>query len=128
MSDYLAVGGVSAVLKALLNQGLSDFGPATVLVSPPGITNKAPDLIPTGPDEPPQLNLFMYYASINPALRNLGLPSMDASGNALSNPPLAINLHYLVTAYGANPFDPELLLAFAMQVFHDTPVVPRGII
>jgi hypothetical protein len=128
MSDYLAVGGVSAVLKALLNTGLSNGGPATVLVSPPGITNKAPDLIPTGPDEPPQLNLFMYYASINPALRNLDLPSKGSNGSPLSNPPLAINLHYLVTAYGANPFDPELLLAFAMQVFHNTPVVSRDVI
>jgi len=128
MSDYLAVGGVTAVLKALLNTGLADGGPATVLVSPPGITNKAPDLIPTGQDEPAQLNLFMYYASINPALRNLDLPSVSANGAQMSNPPLAINLHYLVTAYGANPFDPEILLAFAMQVFHNTPVVPRTVI
>jgi hypothetical protein len=128
MSDYLAVGGVTAVLKALLNTGLSEGGPATVLVSPPGITNKAPDLITTGQDEPPQLNLFMYYASINPALRNLGQPSVDSSGNPISNPPLAINLHYLVTAYGANPYDPEILLAFAMQVFHRTPVVPQSVI
>ena len=99
----LAVGGVTTVLKALLNTGLSEGGPSTVLVSPPGITNKAPDLIPTGQDEPPQLNLFMYYASINPALRNLDLPSMNSSGGQLSNPPLAINLHYLVTAYGGQP-------------------------
>lgn len=34
MSDYLAVGGVTAVLKALLNTGLSEGGPSTVLVSP----------------------------------------------------------------------------------------------
>ena len=128
MSDYLAVAGVSAVLKALLSTSLSAGGPATILVSPPGITNKAPDLISTGPDEPPQLNLFMYYASINPALRNVGLPSMNAAGGQLSNPPLAINLHYLVTAYGGNPYDPEILLAFAMQVFHNTPVVSRAVI
>jgi hypothetical protein len=128
MSDYLAVGGVSAVLKALLNASLSDGGPATVLVSSPAITNKAPDLIITGPDEPAQINLFMYYASINPALRNLGLPSVNSNGAPISNPPLAINLHYLVTAYGANPYDPEILLAFAMQVFHNTPVVPRSVI
>jgi hypothetical protein len=128
MSDYLAVGGVSAVLKALLNTGLSEGGPSTVLISPPGITNKAPDLIATGSDEPAQLNLFMYYASINPALRNVGLPSTNSSGAQVSNPPLAINLHYLVTAYGANQYDPEILLAFAMQVFHNTPVVPRSII
>src|SRR5215472_4091052 len=128
MSDYLAVGGVTAVLKALLNTGLSEGGPSTVLVSPPGITNKAPDLIQTGQDEPPQLNLFMYYASINPALRNLRQPSVDSNGNPLGNAPLAINLHYLVTAYGANPYDPEILLAFAMQVFHRTPVVPASVI
>lgn len=128
MSDYLAVGGVSAVLKALLNASLASGGPSTVLVSPPGITNKAPDLIPTGPDEPAQLNLFMYYASINPALRNLDLPSRSGSGGTMSNPPLAINLHYLVSAYGANPYDPEILLAFAMQVFHQNPVVPRNVI
>ena len=128
MSDYLAVGGVTAVLKVLLNTGLSEGGPATVLVSPPGITNKAPDLIQTGQDEAPQLNLFMYYASINPALHNLNQPSVDSSGNPISNPPLAINLHYLVTAYGANQYDPEILLAFAMQVFHRTPVVPASVI
>ena len=83
MSDYLAVGGVSAVLKALLTSALSDGGPSTVLQSPPGITNLAPDLITTGQDEPAQLNLFMYYASINPALRNLDLPSMGSSRRAV---------------------------------------------
>ena len=128
MSDYLAVGGVSAVLKALLTTALSDGGPSTVLLTPPGVTNLAPDLIATGQDEPAQLNLFMYYASINPALRNLDLPSMGTNGQQLSNPPLAINLHYLITAYGANPFDPEILLGFAMRIFHNTPVVPRSVI
>jgi len=128
MSDYLAVGGVSAVLKTLLTAGLADGGPSTVLQTPPGVTNKAPDLIPTGQDEPAQLNLFMYYASINPVLRNLDLPSISANGTQMSNAPLAINLHYLVTAYGANQFDPEILLGFAMRVFHATPVVPRSVI
>lgn len=128
MSDYLAVGGVSAVLKGLLTMGLSEGGPSTVLLTPPGITNKSPDLIPTGQDEAAQLNLFLYSASINPALRNLDLPSMSANGAQLSNPPLALNLHYLVTAYGANPFDAEILLGFALQTFHRTPVVPRSLI
>ena len=50
---------------------------------------------------------------------------MNAQGGRISNPPLALNLHYLVTAYGSTQFDPEILLAWAMQVFHDTPVVPR---
>jgi hypothetical protein len=126
MSDYLAVGGVSAVLRSLLTSALTNGGPGTILgAATPGITATSPDLIPTGQDEQPRLNIFMYYASYNAALRNLGLPSMDSQHNRLSNPPLALNLHYLVSAYGSNQFDPEILLAWAMMVFHETPVVPR---
>ncbi len=128
MSDYLAVGGVSAVLMSLLGTALSNGGPTTILGSAAAITNKSPDLVLTGTDETAGINIFLYYASMNPALRNLGLPSANASGGRLSNPPLAINLHYLVTAYGSHAFDTEILLAWAMKVFHDTPVVPRDTI
>lgn len=129
MSDYLAVGGVTATLRSLLTTALTTGGPSALLgSSSPGITSLSPDLIKTGPDEQPQLNIFMYYASINPSLRNLDLPSMDSNGGRISNPPLPLNLHYLITAYGANQFDPEILLGWAMQVFHETPVVPRATI
>lgn len=124
MSDYLAVGGVSAVLCSLLSTALASGGPTTILGPTPGITAVSPDLITTGQNEQPRLNLFMYYASLNPALRNLGLPSSNAQGARLSNPPLALDLHYLVTAYGSTQFDPEILLAWALSVFHETPVVP----
>lgn len=126
MSDYLAVGGVSAVLRSMLHTALTDGGPSSLFgTSSPGITATSPDLIATGTDEQPQLNLFMYYVSLNPALRNLDLPSSNGAGQRISNPPLALNLHYLVSAYGSTQFDPEILLAFAMKVFHDTAVVPR---
>jgi hypothetical protein len=128
MSDYLAVAGVSAVLRTLLTSALPNDGPATILGTSPGITTTSPDLIVTGPGEQPQLNIFMYYASFNAALRNLGLPSNNSQGVRISNPPLALNLHYLVSAYGGKQFDPEILLAWAMQVFHETPVVPRQVI
>ncbi|MDQ6775592.1 MAG: DUF4255 domain-containing protein [Actinomycetota bacterium] len=124
MSDYLAVGGVSAVLRSMLTNALTSGGPSTVLGTTPGITATSPDLIATGASEQPQVNLFMYYVSLNPALRNLDLPSANGGGQRLSNPPLALNLHYLVSAYGSKQFDPEILLAWAMKVFHDTPVVP----
>jgi Pvc16 N-terminal domain len=124
MSDYLAVGGVSAVLCWLLNTALTSNGPSSILGSSAGITAISPDLITTGATEQPQLNLFMYYVSLNPDLRNLDLPSADMQGNRLSNPPLALNLHYLISAYGSTQFDAEILLAWAMKVFHDTPVVP----
>ncbi|MGA7314743.1 MAG: Pvc16 family protein [Silvibacterium sp.] len=128
MSNYLAVGGVSAVLMSLLNNALTQGGPTTILGGSKAITNQAPDLITTGDNETPLINLFMYYASINPALRNLDLPSMSSDRTRLSNPPLPLNLHYLITAYGSNLFDAEILLGWAMQVFHETPVVPRAVI
>ena len=68
MSDYLAVGGVSAVLCSMLNTALTNGGPSSILGgSPTGISATSPDLVTTGADEPPRLNLFMYYASLNPA-------------------------------------------------------------
>jgi hypothetical protein len=128
MSDYLAVGGVSAVLRSLLTNALTSGGPTNILGATPGVTATSPDLVPTGAHEQPRVNLFMYYASLNPALRNMALPSRNGQGARTSNEPLAINLHYLVSAYGSNQFDPEILLAWAMKVFHDTPVVPRATI
>lgn len=127
MSDYLAVGGVTAVLKWLLTNDLTAGGPNTVLTSASAITAVPPDLIEVSKNEEPQLNLFMYYVSLNPALRNLDLPSYDAGGARVGNPPLALNLHYLVSAYGstqAAQLAAEILLGWAMKVFHDNPVVP----
>lgn len=129
MSSYLAIGGVSAVLRWLLTDALTKGGPSGILGGPTnGITVTSPDLVPVGADEQPGVNIFMYYASLNPALRNMGLPSRNALGQEISNPPLALNLHYLVTAYGSKSFDPEILLGWAMKVLHDTPVVPRDMI
>ena len=127
MSNYRAIGGVTAVLRYLLTNS-SEYPGSVLGGSTNPVTIKSPDLIKVGADEAPGVNIFMYYASLNPALRNLGLPSRSAQGDAISNPPLALNLHYLVTAYGTNVFDPEILLGWAMKVFHDTPVVPRGTI
>jgi hypothetical protein len=131
MSDYLAVGGVTALLIWLLNQELQASGPSSILPTPATITALSPDLITPGTTESPQLNLFLYYVSLNPALRNLDLPSFDAAGNKLSNPPLALNLHYLVSGYGSTPQAPltaEVLLGWAMKVLHDNPVVPSATI
>ena len=70
----------------------------------------------------------MYYTSLNANFRNNALPSQDSQGRRVSNPPLALDLHYLVSAYGKNEFDPEILLAWAMQVFYETPILSRELI
>ena len=56
-------------------------------------------------------------------------PSRDAAGRTrLSNPPLALDLHYLITAYGAADLHAEIVLGYAMQLLHETPVLTRDAI
>ena len=50
----------------------------------------------------------------------------NGSGSRLSNPPLALNLHYLISAYGAAPLHAEILLGYAMQLLHENPVISRN--
>jgi len=56
------------------------------------------------------------------------MPSHNDRGERISNPPMALDLHYLLTAYGAEEFHAEILLGYGMQLFHETPVLPRAAI
>jgi hypothetical protein len=121
MSNALGIAAVSAVLRDLLNNGLIDASVGDVTVSA-----QSPDKVKLDGDETTQLNLFLYRVTPNQGWRNVGLPSVDASGkNRLSNQPLALDLHYLLTAYGHNDFQPEILLGYGMQVLHENPVLDR---
>jgi hypothetical protein len=124
MSSALAIAGVSAVLTDLLNNGVIDHNLGAVKVSA-----KPPDrVIPPGGTDVSQLNLFLYHVAPNPGWRNTALPSRDGHGARVSNPPLALDLFYLLTAYGEKDFQAEVLLGYAMQMFHETPVLTRDAI
>jgi hypothetical protein len=129
MSNALAIAGVTAVLRDLLDSGLIDHEITDIMGQGVSVTAVAPDTIRIdGPDARPQLNLFMYQATPNAALRNLALPSRDRNGQRISNAPLALDLHYLVTAYGISDLQTDVLLGYAMQLLHETPVLTRNAI
>src|SRR5262249_25797651 len=124
MSSPLAIAAVTAALKDLLNDGmlnhdLSSVGSFSISALPP-------DRITTGQTEPNQLNLFLYQVTANQGWRNIGYPSHDPSGTRIDNPPLALDLHYLLTAYGSQDLNAEILLGYAMELMHLTPVLPRA--
>jgi hypothetical protein len=124
MSSALAIAAVTAALKDLLNEGLLNHD-----LSPVGsfsVTSLPPDRVSTSPNEPNQLNIFLYQVTPNLGWRNAGLPSRDATGVRLTNAPLALDLHYLLTAYGAEDLNAEILLGYAMQLLHETPVLTRA--
>lgn len=125
MSSALAIASVTAVLRDLLNNGLIDSNISNVIGNVI-VSTLAPDRIDvTGNDQQSQLNLFLYQVTPNASWRNVGLPARNAAGERISNPPLALNLHYLLTAYGAQDLHAEILLGYGMQLFHETPVLPR---
>jgi hypothetical protein len=90
----------------------------------------APDTIDlNNVEEPPRLNLFLHQVTTNLGWRNVGLPSRSAtSGERLTNAPLALDLHYLLTAYARADFQAEILLGYAMHLLHERPVLDRGAI
>lgn len=128
MSNALAIAAVSAVLKDLLNNGLIDHDVASGL-GPVKVSALPPDrVVPANAPEPTQLNIFLHQVSHNAAWRNAALPSRGSAGERLTNPPLALDLHYLITAYGASEFHAEILLGYAMQLLHETPILTRDAI
>lgn len=130
MSTFEAIGGTSVTLRSLL---------ADRVDSPPGLTNPlhpVPVSIGTPPEEEldsARLNLFLYRVTRNGELANQEIPGHGANGAAYGHPPLSLNLHYLVTAYGGStqsttpPLADEsiahYLLGSAMRVLNDFAIV-----
>jgi len=128
MSSALAIASVTAVLRDLLNNGLIDHDVSATLGNVT-VSSLSPDRIDmTSQNQTSRLNLFLYQVTPNASWRNVGLPSRNGNGERISNPPLALNLHYLLTAYGALELHAEILLGYGMQLLHETPVLTRNAI
>jgi hypothetical protein len=127
MSSALAIAGVSAVLQYYLHKLYVPMG--AVFGSVPKVSAKAPDLVqeaftPGSPEN--QVNVFLHQVTHNVGWRSQGLPTLAADGRTrLSNPPLALDLHYLLTAYGFDDAQAEALLGAALLMLHENPVLSR---
>jgi hypothetical protein len=127
MSTAFAMSAVSAVLQHFLQNALSDV---TMFGGTVTISSKAPDLLQheiiDGKTQQNQINLFLHQVTYNPAWRNVDLPSLSADGKTpIGNPPLALDLHYLLTAYGSDDWQAEALLGHALMMLHLSPVIAR---
>ena len=128
MSNSFAIAAVTAVLKNLLDNGVMDHD-LSAAVGGVKVTAFPPDRVLTdGGREESQLNLYMYHVTPNQGWRNVGLPSYSSNGERVSNPPLALDLHYLLTAYGKEEFHADALLGYGMQLLHETPILTRAAI
>jgi len=120
----LAIASITAVLRDLLANELIRYSSVTRL-GDVNVSVLPPDRITVGSDEPNQLNLFMYRVTPHSTLQ-------DVRGRPPEGPQrrgrLALNLHYLVTAYGAHEFHSDILLGCAVHLLNGTPVLTRDAI
>jgi hypothetical protein len=114
MSNSLAIAAVTTTLRNILARGIrEELGSGIVTARPP---DKARD----SGDNSNQVNLFLYHTLPNAAWRNTDLHHRVKPGET-GNSPLAINLYYLITAYGQDNEDTisHRLLGQAMRLLHD---------
>ncbi|MBW4599427.1 MAG: DUF4255 domain-containing protein [Calothrix sp. FI2-JRJ7] len=132
MSNALSIATVTAVIKNLLENGLVGDAIAAS-VGDVLVTALPPDRIQVGSDERAQINLFLYQVTQN---RNVDWVSQEFrtrhrsinSNLRATNPPLALDLHYLLTAYGAKDFQAEILLGYVMQMLHISSIVTSEVV
>ncbi|WP_104111513.1 DUF4255 domain-containing protein [Arthrobacter sp. N199823] len=120
MSSSWALAAVTATLRNLLQGTMPQLDPVLQDLS---VTTRTPDMARktmTGTS----LNVFLYETAVNAAWRNQD-PAPNQGGPA--SPPLALNLHYLMTAYGRDDSDQDAVshrvLGAAMGVLHDHSVL-----
>lgn len=122
MSNPLAIAAVTSALGQFLTK-VSDG----LILPGTGVTTAALDGARSSSDKGRQLNLFLYRVSSNGTLQNRDLPYRNNAGDLIDLPVLALDLHYLLTAYGNNDdeLDAQHLLAQAMSVVHEQGILTR---
>ncbi len=110
--------------RAGWTQGIADVGSALVALLPTDlrVSTAPPDQLPQQAPEPGgRLNLFLYQVLESAPTRAASPPTRV--GLRPTVPPLALDLHYLLTAQGRNAGDAERTLERAMQALHASPVL-----
>jgi hypothetical protein len=122
MSNSLAIAATTATLRNLLHTNLPVMDPHLGEID---VTTQPPDLARKNATNL-QLNLFLYQAVANAAWRNHDLPQQVRPGET-GTPPLALTLHYLITAYGRGDTDNDSashrVLGSAMGLLNDHPLL-----
>jgi hypothetical protein len=112
MSNFTAVRAVTDTLKAVL------------VARMPGITveeKKAPSSITS---TAAMVGLYLYRVDYNPFGANLDWQARTPG--QLDAPPIALNLHYLLTPYGPDELEIQQTLGEVIRAFHEQPVIRAG--
>jgi hypothetical protein len=124
VSTALGIAATTRVITAVIDDHIGNAN-LTGILGAAHTSSTPPDRIQTDPPEHTGLNLFLYHVTFNSGWREVKLPSRNGSGDVIDRPPLAIDLHYMLTAYGEDDYTPQILLGLGMQALHESPLLDR---
>ncbi|MFD5947627.1 Pvc16 family protein [Streptomyces collinus] len=121
MSNALALAHVTQALALLIEDNLPPDIDIAVKVEP-----RKP---PADPPAEPTITVFLYQVTPNTSQRNNDLPARTSDGTLVRRPAAALDLHYLISAYGEEAeLVGQRLIGSVVRTLHETPVLPRDII
>ncbi|MBW6435160.1 DUF4255 domain-containing protein [Actinoplanes hulinensis] len=81
------------------------------------------------PPTEPSITVFCYQVTANAALRNADQPVRASDGTLLSRAAAALDLHYLISAYGEeNELVGQRLIGSIVRTMYENPVLPADVI
>ncbi|MCB0082370.1 MAG: DUF4255 domain-containing protein, partial [Caldilineaceae bacterium] len=124
MSNFLAPATVTAALKIALENALA--------ADPSGLPGVAtigrPDEIGTN-GVSAGVNIYLYQVTPNVAWRNADLPTRTPRGTLQQRPRAALDLHYLLTFFGAEAtLEDQRLMGHVVSMLHDQPILTPAMI
>jgi len=131
MSTDLAITAVTRTIRQILDDEVADKWGNDVLSGDLTkqfvVANLPPHKVRDAHPSQNVVNVFLYRTDLNAAWRNLPLPSQTRPGEDGPSP-LALNLEYLITAYGEDEREDaaHFFLGQSMRVLHDRAILPRA--
>ena len=130
MSNTLAIAAVTTAIRHVLDEALGGVQPGAV--GGAQVTTLRPEQVATlgpGPSKPSGLNVYLYEITPNHAWNLTDLPTRRGDGSLTRRPVAAIDLHYLITAYGDEAvLAPQRLMARAVLALSVNQVLTRDLV
>ncbi|MDQ0759477.1 DUF4255 domain-containing protein [Streptomyces canus] len=121
MSNALALAHVTQALALLIESNLGPETDMAVKVEP-----RKPS---ADPPSDPTISVFLYQVTPNTSQRGNDLPTRAADGTLVKRPAAALDLHFLITAYGdETELVGQRLIGSVVRALHEIPILPKDVI
>ncbi|MFB7212919.1 DUF4255 domain-containing protein [Streptomyces sp. NPDC056255] len=121
MSNALALAHVTQALALLIEDNLQPEIDIAVNVEP-----RKP---PADPPTDPTITVFLYQVTPDTSQRNNDLPSRTSDGRLAKRPAAALDLHFVISAYGDEAtLVGQRLIGSVVRTLHEIPVLPKDMI